>query len=80
MLDINLIREQPDLVRAAMLKLGADAPVDKILDLDGRRRALLTEVETLRAERNAASKEIGRTRDPAKIEQMRAVGEASPPL
>lgn len=75
MLDINLIREQPDLVRAAMLKLGADAPVDKILDLDGRRRALLTEVETLRAERNAASKEIGRTRDPAKIEQMRAVGD-----
>ena len=75
MLDINLIREQPDLVRAAMLKLGADAPVDKILDLDGRRRALLTEVETLRAERNAASKEIGRTRDSVKIEQMRAVGD-----
>jgi len=75
MLDINLIREQPDLVRAAMLKLGADAPVEDTGPRWRRRRALLTEVETLRAERNAASKEIGRTRDPAKIEQMRAVGD-----
>ncbi len=78
MLDINLIREKPDMVKAAMQSLYADAPIDRILELDARRRALLTEVEALRAERNAVSKEIGRSRDreerQAKIERMRTVG------
>jgi seryl-tRNA synthetase len=79
MLDINLIREQPDMVKAAMADLNAEAPIDEILALDARRRDLLTEVEALRAERNAVSKEIGRLRDPearqGKIEEMRAVGD-----
>jgi len=79
MLDINLIREQPALVRAAMVDLGASAPIDEILALDAQRRALVTDAEALRAERNAASKEISRTRDQAerqaKIEQMRTVGD-----
>ncbi len=79
MLDINLIREHPEAVRKAMSDLNADAPIDLILDLDGDRRSLLVEVEALRAERNAASKEIGRTRDAAlrqtRIQRMRAVGE-----
>ena len=63
MLDINLIREKPEMVKAAMADLNAEAPIDEILDLDTRRRELLTEVEALRAERNAVSKEIGRTSD-----------------
>ena len=46
MLDINLIREQPDLVRKALSDRQMDpAPVDRILELDARRRILLTEVE-----------------------------------
>ncbi len=79
MLDINLIREEPDLVKRAMLDLNAEAPIDEILALDARRREYLNEVEMLRAERNAASKEIGRSKDQevrqAKIQQMRAVGD-----
>jgi seryl-tRNA synthetase len=79
MLDINVIREKPQAVKAAMADLNAEAPIDEILDLDARRRELLTEVEALRAERNAVSKEIGRTRDKearqAKIEKMRVVGD-----
>ncbi len=79
MIDINLIREKPEVVRAAMAALNADAPVDQILTLDNRRRELLTQVEALRAERNAVSKEIGRSKDAAarqaKIEEMRAVGD-----
>ncbi len=78
MLDISLIREQPELIRAAMRDLNAEAPVDQILALDARRREILTEVEALRAERNTVSKEISRTRDndtrQAKIEEMRVVG------
>ena len=59
MLDINLIREQPDLVRKALLDRQMDpAPVDSILELDARRRVLLTDVEGLKAERNTVSKEI----------------------
>jgi seryl-tRNA synthetase len=79
MLDISLIREQPDRVRAAMADLNAQAPIDEILTLDARRRELLTEAEALRAERNAVSKEISRSRNQderqAKIERMRAVGD-----
>lgn len=79
MLDISLIREKPDMVRAAMLDLHAEAPIDSILALDARRRELLHEAELLRAERNTVSKEISRSRDKeerqAKIEQMRAVGD-----
>jgi seryl-tRNA synthetase len=79
-IDINLIREKPDLVRNAMLARQMDpAPVDQVLALDERRRAIIQEVEALKAERNAVSKEIGRMKDPAerqaKIEAMRTVGD-----
>ncbi len=79
MLDISLIREHPDMIRVAMRDLNAEAPIDEILALDARRREILTEVEALRAERNAVSKEISRTKDKearlAKIEEMRVVGD-----
>jgi seryl-tRNA synthetase len=79
MLDINLIREKPEMVEAALVDLNAKAPIGRILALDARRRDLLQEVEALRAERNTVSKEIGRTRDKAarqaKIEEMRLVGD-----
>ena len=61
MLDLNLIREQPDLVRTALRNRQMDAsPVDDILRLDEKRRALLTQVEALKAERNMVSKAIGK--------------------
>jgi seryl-tRNA synthetase len=80
MFDINLIREQPDLVREALRSRQADpALVDDALALDVDRRALLAEVETLKAERNSVSKAIGKMKDPAereaKMAEMRAVGE-----
>jgi seryl-tRNA synthetase len=55
------------------------SPVDTIIELDQQRRELIQEVETLKAERNVVSKEIGGMKDPderqAKIEAMRVVGE-----
>jgi seryl-tRNA synthetase len=80
MLDLNLIRETPDLVRTALKNRQLDvSPVDNILKLDEKRRALLTQVEALKAERNAVSKEIGRSKDAAerekKIAAMREVGD-----
>ncbi len=80
MLDINLIRERPEVARKSLKDRQMDAAsVDSILKLDERRRALLTEVETLKADRNAVSKEIGQMKDASerqlKIDAMRAVGE-----
>ena len=80
MLDINLIREKPDVVRKALRdRQDNPSPVDTILQLDEKRRNLLNEVEALKAERNAVSKEIGKQKDAAdrgaKIEAMRVVGD-----
>jgi seryl-tRNA synthetase len=80
MLDLNLIREQPESVRQSMSARQMDSsPVDAVLTLDEQRRSLIQDVEALKAERNAVSKEIGRMKDPAerqaKIEVMRQVGE-----
>ncbi len=80
MLDIELIRNEPDRVKAGLVKRNMDpALVDQTRQLDERRRTLLVEVETLKAERNAASKEIGAMKDKAareaKIAAMRGVGD-----
>jgi len=80
MLDINIIRETPEIVRKALQDRQMDpSPVDGILELDARRRALLAEVEVLKAERNAVSKEISQMKDAAarqeKIDAMRKVGD-----
>jgi len=65
MLDINIIRETPDVVRTALKNRQMDpSPVDAILRLDEKRRALLLEVEKLKAERNTVSKEISKTLAP----------------
>jgi seryl-tRNA synthetase len=80
MLDINLFREQPDLVREALRKRQMDPePVDQVLALDEQRRGLIQQVESLKAERNVVSKEIGKMKDQderqAKIDRMRQVGD-----
>ena len=80
MLDIQLIRDHPDTVREGLRKRNDDpAAVDALVALDVQWRDLLQEVETLRAERNRVSKEIGRMKDKdarlARIDEMRALGE-----
>ena len=81
MLDLDLIRRNPDLVREALQKRHDDpALVEAVLALDVQRREMLQTVETLRAERNRVSKEIGRMKEPAeraaRIAEMRAVSSA----
>ncbi len=80
MLDIALIREQPERVKATLLSRNEDpSQVDTILALNAQRRELLQKVEALRAERNRVSKEISRLRDQVKrerlIAEMRQVGD-----
>ncbi len=62
MLDITLIREKPDWVKAQIAKLNdpdALPRVDRILALDGQRRAILQEVEAIKAHRNRLNKAYG---------------------
>ena len=68
MLDIKLIRTNPDLVKANIKKreMNLDHIVDEILDIDAKRRELTGKVEAMKAERNADTK---------KIPQMKKAGE-----
>jgi seryl-tRNA synthetase len=80
MLDIKLIREQTNYVKTGIARRGDDPTIiDQILALDMRRRELLNQVETLKATRNAVSKEISKMKDAAardaKITEMRGVGD-----
>lgn len=82
MLDLASIREHPDEVRQGLVALNAEdiLPIlDRILELDVKRRELLVQAEELRHKRNVTSREIGRMRDKERrqklIEEMRSVGE-----
>ena len=62
MIDINLIRTNPELVRENIRKKFQDRKlplVDKVLELDAKRRALIQEGDALRASRNTLSKQVG---------------------
>ena len=61
MLDLKQIRRDPEPVRAALARRrdGSDARLDRVLELDARTRELRPQVESLKAEQNAASKAIG---------------------
>lgn len=79
MLDMKFIRENPDLVKAAVENKNDHADVDKILELDNQRRAIVTEVEKLKARRNTVSEQIGikkKNKEDATddIAEMKAVG------
>jgi seryl-tRNA synthetase len=59
-IDVKRLREEPEYRAGIERKRVAEALLDRVLEADDARRALLTEVEELRARQNAASKEIGR--------------------
>ncbi len=59
MLDLKLIRSDPERVKAALARRGAAAQVDELLALDARRRELLPEVENAQASRKSLSRQFG---------------------
>ncbi len=80
MLDLRFVRENPDAVKENIKKKFQDAKlplVDQVLALDAENRAVVTEANTLRAERNALSKKVGMLmgqakKDPAKLAEADA--------
>ena len=80
MLDIKLLRDNPELVDRGLKRRGLVAPLDHFLELDARRRSLLTEVERLKHKRNVVSEEIGKLKKEGKepvelIAEMREVSQ-----
>jgi len=59
MLDLNHVRQHPDEVRQALASRGMELGLDRLLELDERRRGVLTEVEGLKKTRNDNSRQIG---------------------
>ena len=80
MLDIKLIRDNPDLVRENIKKKFQDHKlplVDQVLELDAKNRAAMTEANSLRASRNTLSKQVGilmgqAKKDPSKLAEAEA--------
>jgi seryl-tRNA synthetase len=66
-LDLKLIRHDPDAVRAALARRGDEAGLDRVLELDARWRELTQELEQVQAELNEASR--GRTGPPTPEER-----------
>ena len=80
MIDIKLVREKPEFLKDGLKRRQMDpAVIDQLAQLDEKRRLVLTEVETLKAERNKVSKEISATKDAkereTKVSAMREVGD-----
>jgi seryl-tRNA synthetase len=75
MLDLKLIRSEPERVKAALARRGAAEQVDELLALDARRRELLPEAENAQAERKTLSKQIGEAKqsgEDARAEELMA--------
>ncbi len=75
MLDIKFLRENPDLVKENIKKKFQDsklALVDEVIELDAKSRAIKSEADSLRANRNKVSKEIGALMAQGKKEEAMA--------
>ncbi len=75
MLDIKFLRENPDIVKDNIKKKFQDsklALVDEVIELDAKSRAVKTEADSLRANRNKVSKEIGMLMAQGKKEEAMA--------
>jgi len=78
MLNIQKIIEDTDHVKERLAARGEDAPIDKIVELDVKRRSLIVDVDELRGRRNETSKAIGAAKQkpsPEQIAEMREVGD-----
>ena len=75
-INIELIRSDPSLTKKLLQQRGEEIPVQEIIDMDNRRRALVSKTDDLRARRNSASKDISQKVNMSTelIEEMRSVG------
>lgn len=79
MIDLKLVQKNPELLAKALADRQSSLNVDEFLRLDGRRRALLAEVEALKQRQNAASRDVARLKREGKdaAHMMTELGELS---
>ncbi|RKY28075.1 MAG: serine--tRNA ligase [Planctomycetota bacterium] len=77
MLDIRFIRENLDYVKKQVARKGYDLDLDALVSLDERRRSLITQGESLRAEQKKRSKELGKLKGDEKQSALAALKEMS---
>ena len=75
MLDIKLIRENPQSVISALEKRGQKIILDDLLSWDSERRVLITEIENLRVKRNKSAEDVGKLKKEGKNAPEGLVGE-----
>jgi seryl-tRNA synthetase len=68
--DIRMIRDNPGEFKRRIESRNIELDIDQLVQLDEKRRALITEVEAVKAERNAGSKKVGRTKNPDERQQL----------
>lgn len=68
--DIRMIRENPEEFKRRIETRGEEVDVDQLLALDEKRRSLITDVDRVKAERNAGSKQVGKTKDPEERQKL----------
>ncbi|MEX5249007.1 MULTISPECIES: serine--tRNA ligase [Kocuria] len=78
MIDINMLRENPDKFRASQAARGADeSVVDRVLEADSARRSAITEYETLRAEQKSFGKKVAQAQGEQKQQLLAEVKDLS---
>jgi seryl-tRNA synthetase len=75
MLDIKLIRENPEAVRKSLERRRSDYPLDTLIEIDKNWRENLKEMERLKALRNKVSLEMAKVKDQTKIREMKKVND-----
>lgn len=85
MIDVKLLREQPDMVRSAIAHKKFTCDIDAVLDLDRLRREKITEAEHVRAQQKSANKEMaalpkGSPEFVEKVREMKAIGDQAKEL
>ncbi|MGB3341066.1 MAG: serine--tRNA ligase [bacterium] len=60
MIDLKLLKDEPDVIRQAIRDRHEDLDLDKIIELDKQRRSIITEIQELKHQRNALSEKVGK--------------------
>jgi seryl-tRNA synthetase len=80
MIDLKLLKEQPDIVRQALQRRGEDLDLDRIIHFDTQRRKGITQIEHLKQERNILSEKVAELRRQKKdashlVQQAKDIGQ-----
>ena len=77
MLDIKIIRQNPEMVRNSLSKRGTEVDLDGLLELDTKRRSMIQEGDDLKSKRNQFSEQMSKNRggSPEQKQEIRQIGE-----